>query len=170
MSTTNILDLNNRIDALEKNSGGGGSSNYNDLTNKPSINGVTLSGNKTTSDLGINATNVMMSDGTTSLEDKVDELTDYVVDTTTISGVMITKMGHLVMLSISKTITMNASSWVFVGVVPYKPTTEIFGVAKQDSVDKIISIDLPINGKLSVMGSGTSSILVRGSLTYLTND
>jgi len=33
--------------------GGGGTSNYNDLTNKPSINGVTLSGNKTTSDLGI---------------------------------------------------------------------------------------------------------------------
>lgn len=33
--------------------GGGGTSNYNDLTNKPSINGVTLSGDKSTSDLGI---------------------------------------------------------------------------------------------------------------------
>jgi hypothetical protein len=33
---------------------GGGTSNYNDLVNKPSINGVTLSGNKTSSDLGIN--------------------------------------------------------------------------------------------------------------------
>lgn len=31
----------------------GGVSNYNDLTNKPSINGVTLTGNKTTSDLSI---------------------------------------------------------------------------------------------------------------------
>lgn len=31
----------------------GGSSDYSDLTNKPSINSVTLSGNKTTSDLGI---------------------------------------------------------------------------------------------------------------------
>ena len=31
----------------------GGSSDYSDLTNKPSINGVTLSGNKTSSDLGI---------------------------------------------------------------------------------------------------------------------
>lgn len=136
MSTTNILDLNNRIDALEKNSGGGGTSNYNgltnkpqinsvelsgnktaaqlglmasdgvvanptgqttgtltalevdgtkyavsggsgtsdytDLTNKPSINGVTLSGNKTTSDLGINATNVILSDGVTSVENEID--------------------------------------------------------------------------------------------------
>ena len=34
--------------------GGGGTSDYLDLDNKPSINNVTLSGNKTTSDLGIN--------------------------------------------------------------------------------------------------------------------
>lgn len=33
--------------------GGGGSSNYNELSNKPSINNVTLSGNKTSSDLGL---------------------------------------------------------------------------------------------------------------------
>lgn len=58
----------------EGGSGGGGTSNYNDLTNKPSINGVTLSGNKTTSDLGINADNVMMSDGVTSVEDAIDEV------------------------------------------------------------------------------------------------
>ena len=37
----------------EGGSGGGGTSNYNDLTNKPSINGVTLTGNKTTSDLSL---------------------------------------------------------------------------------------------------------------------
>ena len=39
---------------LKKISGGGGSggtSNYNDLSNKPSINGVELIGNKTSSDL-----------------------------------------------------------------------------------------------------------------------
>lgn len=34
-------------------SGGGGISDYPELTNKPQINGVTLSGNKTTRDLGI---------------------------------------------------------------------------------------------------------------------
>ena len=33
--------------------GGGGTSDYTDLTNKPSINSVTLSGNKTASDLGL---------------------------------------------------------------------------------------------------------------------
>ena len=37
-------------------SGSGGTTNYNDLANKPSINGITLTGNKTSIDLGINAT------------------------------------------------------------------------------------------------------------------
>ena len=44
----NITITNNVISAT-----GGGSSDYDDLTNKPSINGVTLTGNKTTSDLNI---------------------------------------------------------------------------------------------------------------------
>lgn len=43
---------------LAEGGGGGGTSDYPDLTNKPSINGVTLSGNKTTSDLGIDKTAV----------------------------------------------------------------------------------------------------------------
>lgn len=34
-------------------SGGGGSSNYNDLSNKPQINSVTLSGNKSGADIGL---------------------------------------------------------------------------------------------------------------------
>ena len=33
--------------------GGGGTTDYTDLTNKPSVNGVTLSGNKTSADLGL---------------------------------------------------------------------------------------------------------------------
>lgn len=40
---------------IADNAGGGGSgtSNYNDLSNKPSINNTTLSGNKTSSELGL---------------------------------------------------------------------------------------------------------------------
>lgn len=38
---------------LSKSGGSGGTTNYNDLTNKPSVNGVTLEGNKTSEDLGI---------------------------------------------------------------------------------------------------------------------
>lgn len=46
-----LKELNDTI--KEGGGGGGGTSNYNQLSNKPSINGVTLSGNKTSADLGI---------------------------------------------------------------------------------------------------------------------
>lgn len=51
-----IKTLKTILDKLENSGGGGGgggTSNYNDLSNKPSINGVELSGNKTTSQIGI---------------------------------------------------------------------------------------------------------------------
>lgn len=40
--------------------GGGGTDNYNDLINQPKVNGITLVGNKTSDDLGINS-NIMLS-------------------------------------------------------------------------------------------------------------
>lgn len=43
------------FDWIPNTGGGGGTSNYNDLTNKPQIGGVTLSGNKTLTQLGITA-------------------------------------------------------------------------------------------------------------------
>ena len=46
-----LLELKDVIEA--GGGGGGGTTNYNALNNKPSINGYTLQGNKTSSDLGI---------------------------------------------------------------------------------------------------------------------
>lgn len=48
---TGITISNNVISAT--GGGGGGTTDYTDLTNKPQINSVTLSGNKSFSDLGI---------------------------------------------------------------------------------------------------------------------
>lgn len=39
--------------------GGGGTTNYNQLSNRPQIEGVTLSGNKSASDLGLVAVPVI---------------------------------------------------------------------------------------------------------------
>lgn len=41
------------FDVMDGSGGGGGTSDYSDLSNKPSIEGVTLAGNKTASDLGL---------------------------------------------------------------------------------------------------------------------
>ena len=47
------LDQEGNVLTINSTGGGGGTSDYTDLTNKPSINNVTLSGNKTLNDLGI---------------------------------------------------------------------------------------------------------------------
>ena len=52
---------------LDEISGGGGTSNYSDLTNKPQINSVTLSGNKSLSDLGITYESETAASGGTAL-------------------------------------------------------------------------------------------------------
>lgn len=49
-----VLGLDNQLNPVWlNNSGGGGTSDYDDLTDKPQINSVTLSGNKSGDDLGI---------------------------------------------------------------------------------------------------------------------
>ena len=42
-----------KINSNQVRGGGGGTTNYEDLTNKPKVNGIVLSGNKTSADLGI---------------------------------------------------------------------------------------------------------------------
>ena len=63
--------------------GGGGTTNYNDLTNKPSINNVTLSGNMTTGDLGIHD---LPSGGLAGEVLTKSSGTDYDVTWATVSG------------------------------------------------------------------------------------
>lgn len=57
ISGENIKTINNESilgsGNIEIGGGGGGTSNYNALTNKPKINNVELNGNKTSSDLGL---------------------------------------------------------------------------------------------------------------------
>lgn len=51
---TGTLDTSAQlVGRLDIGAGSGGTDDYNDLSNKPSINNVTLSGNKTTSELGL---------------------------------------------------------------------------------------------------------------------
>ena len=74
--------------------GGGGTSDYSDLSNKPQINSVTLSGNKSLSDLGIPTytagDNVTISNNEISVEglelEKEDSFVQDAVDKTNVSG------------------------------------------------------------------------------------
>jgi hypothetical protein len=59
-NNTNVMTPLRVKQAIQANESGGGSgtSNYNDLENKPKINGVTLEGDKSSSDLGISVPSV----------------------------------------------------------------------------------------------------------------
>ena len=59
-NTTSGMTAANVQDAIDElKAGGGGTGNYNDLTNKPQIAGTTLSGNKSLADLGIASDSAM---------------------------------------------------------------------------------------------------------------
>lgn len=63
-------------EAIEEGGGGGGTSNYNDLSNKPQIGGVTLSGNKSASDLSL-ATTADLAGKVDKVEGKGLSTNDY---------------------------------------------------------------------------------------------
>lgn len=63
------------VDELEQQGGGGGGTdNYNELSNKPKINNITLTGNKSLSNLGIASA--------AALNDKADKSTTYTKEET----------------------------------------------------------------------------------------
>lgn len=72
------LNLDDNGELTATGGGTGGTTNYNDLSNKPQINGNTLSGNKTGAQLGLAST----SDIPTTLAELTDDATHRVVTDT----------------------------------------------------------------------------------------
>lgn len=96
--------------------GGGGTSDYSQLTNKPSINNVTLSGNKTTSDLSIHD---IPSGGSSGQVLTKNSGTNYDVTWTTPSGSGVSD------------VKINGASVVSSGVATIpKATNSTWGVVK----------------------------------------
>ena len=62
----------------QKSSGGSGTTDYTDLSNKPQINSVTLTGNKSLSDLGIAAANGVINATDLTVTNGAVNLVDYV--------------------------------------------------------------------------------------------
>ena len=78
-ATITITDKNGTTTAQVSDGEGGGTGDYSDLTNKPQIAGVTLSGNKSLSDLGADPTSIIddtAGDGATNKTWSADKLAD----------------------------------------------------------------------------------------------
>lgn len=79
ISGENIKTINNESilgsGNIEIGGGGGGTSDYTNLTNKPKINNVELNGNKTSSDLGLQPA------GNYALESEIPDVSNFVTNT-----------------------------------------------------------------------------------------
>ena len=156
---TNITIENNVISATG-GGGSGGTSNYTDLTNKPSINSVTLSGNKTTSDLGLGTiTSVKMNGSTIASSGEAD------------LGTVITAHQNIK--------TINSTSLVGTGDVTVQPTlvsgTNIKTINNESllgsgniTITGGTSTDVQINGT-SIVSNGTANIITETTYNATTN-
>ena len=82
------------IGLAAKGGGGGGTSDYSDLSNKPQINDVTLSGNKSLEDLGI--PNYVAGDNVSITEDSEGNFEISATDTTYTAGTNIDITGGVI--------------------------------------------------------------------------
>lgn len=118
-----------------KNSGGGGggTSNYNDLSNKPQIGGVTLSGNKSASDLGLVA----------EVDGKGLSTNDYTdADKAIVGGVTAALAGKQGALTAGKYIDIDANNEISVDrVVPNESFTYTIKQIDDYSLEIIKTVD-----------------------------
>ena len=130
--------------------GGGGTSDYNDLSNKPSINGTTLSGNKTSANLSIHE---VPSGGSTGQVLSKASGTNYDLAWVNQSGASVTD------------VQVNGTSVVVSGVanVPRADETT-YGVVK------VVGDNDPLQGVLHVTyGSGNNTYSAYAPLTLYNN-
>ena len=98
-------------EALDNTGGGGGTSDYTKLTNKPSINSVTLAGNKSLADLGIQPADIYFDETATlsTSETTTVTFTDEAILATSVIDIAISEWGI-----IPESLTTTAGSCVIV--------------------------------------------------------
>ena len=142
-----IKDLLRRVKILEDSGGGGGggggTSDYNDLDNKPSINGVTLSGNKTASQLGLDCK-----------VEIITSLSSLYTNTAAVLG-----RGNIPVLVRPSTtyyyIGSTASEYYY-GTINNTPTNQIIKVNSANTVTNI-AWPIPTAGNSTPLMDGTAS-------------
>ena len=178
---TSVVILNG-IDGKDGKDGKDATTNYNDLENKPSINGVELSGNKTTSQLGINIPTV--NDATLTIQKNGTNVQTFTANSSTNKTANIivpTKVSELSNdsgftnnVGTITGITMNGSSKGTSGVVNLG--TVITDVSnKQDTlvsgtnIKTINNTSLLGSGNIDIQGGGGSATDVQINGTSITN-
>lgn len=165
--STTYIDADGTLHAVGGGGGGtGGTSNYNDLSNKPSINGVTLQGNKTLDDIGVGA---LAEEKVSDLhEDTLGGFTPVIDSTGKITGYK-TKAGADTVFPFSsggKFVTLN----VIMGTSGSAANSISYGVTNDDNSEFYENI--PLGGQLnyaecSIKKTGKYKLIFRASFRNL---
>ena len=126
--------------------GGGGTDSYSDLTNKPKINSVTLSGNKTSSDLSlqdklVSGTNIKTINSTSLLDSgNIDLVSDVQVNGTSVvsSGVASIPIASSSTVGVAKYDSGNGIGITAAGYVYTVAASEQLITAKSNSYKPIV--------------------------------
>ena len=126
--------------------GGGGTSNYNALENKPQINGTTLTGNKSLSDLGIaaasdiptvnNGTLTIQKNGTKIDEFKANQSANTIINITVPTTASdVSALPNTTKYAAALSLTINSSTYVVTGQLKDQ---------NGDNLGSAQTIDLPL--------------------------
>ena len=134
--------------------GGGGTTNYNDLTNKPQIGGVTLTGNKTASDLGL------VADTVTTISPTITASTGTLVSCTAF------KFGKMVFMTIAvrKTSSTASGANIFTGTISetaYRPKAIVTGASYYDA--HAISAQINTSGAIVFRNASPTAVTIGSS-------
>lgn len=134
--------------------GGGGTTNYNDLTNKPQIGGVTLTGNKTASDLGL------VADSVTTISPTITASTGTLVSCTAF------KFGKMVFMTIAvrKTSSTASGANIFTGTISetaYRPKAIVTGASYYDA--HAISAQINTSGAIVFRNASPTAVTIGSS-------
>lgn len=148
---------------VAQSGGGGGTSNYDQLTNRPQINGVTLTGNKSSSDLDI----------------YVPTLTSGIIyDTTTYwsygaEGSVLKKYGNVAILTFNTTVrdtALPAGGWTTLGKVSFKPTNLVNAMICS-AYGHPLTLQIDTDGVIKMYNYATASDMAGWQqIVYFTND
>lgn len=123
----------------DEHGGGGGTSNYNSLTNKPKINNVELSGNKTLEQLGVPLDTSDLTNGAGFItENDIPAIPEKTSDLTNDSGFITKSVDDLTNYT-----TTSGMNTALSGKVSTSAVGTAGGVAELDNTGKVPSSQLP---------------------------
>lgn len=123
----------------DEHGGGGGTSNYNSLTNKPKINNVELSGNKTLEQLGVPLDTSDLTNGAGFItENDIPAIPEKTSDLTNDSGFITKSVDDLTNYT-----TTSGMNTALSGKVSNSSVGTAGGVAELDNTGKVPSSQLP---------------------------